>query len=111
MDITAIKAAILHLVLPHLDLVKAAILGVVEGLTEFLPVSSTGHLLLMEHFLGWGDDSFGKSFAILIQLGAILALLSDLFRPHLVAGNAHVHRVGGGTFCHRRAASPSCRRR
>ena len=63
----------------HIDLIKAAILGVVEGLTEFLPVSSTGHLLLMEHFLGWGDDSFGKSFAILIQLGAILALLSIYF--------------------------------
>ena len=54
-------------------------LGVVEGLTEFLPVSSTGHLLLMEHFLGWGDDSFGKSFAVLIQLGAILALLTIYF--------------------------------
>ena len=79
MDITAIKAAILHLLMPQIDLVKAAILGVVEGLTEFLPVSSTGHLLLMEHFLGWGDDSFGKSFAILIQLGAILALLSIYF--------------------------------
>jgi undecaprenyl-diphosphatase len=63
----------------HIDLFKAAILGVVEGLTEFLPVSSTGHLLLMEHFLGWGDDSFGKSFAILIQLGAILALLTIYF--------------------------------
>jgi undecaprenyl-diphosphatase len=63
----------------HLDLIKAAVLGVVEGLTEFLPVSSTGHLLLMEHFLGWGDDSFGKSFAILIQLGAILALLTIYF--------------------------------
>jgi undecaprenyl-diphosphatase len=63
----------------HLDLVKAAILGVVEGLTEFLPVSSTGHLLLMEHFLGWGDNDFGKSFAILIQLGAILALLTIYF--------------------------------
>ncbi|MBS0245991.1 MAG: undecaprenyl-diphosphate phosphatase [Proteobacteria bacterium] len=64
---------------PFADLIKAAILGVVEGFTEFLPVSSTGHLLLMEHFLGWGDDSFGKSFAILIQLGAILALLTIYF--------------------------------
>jgi undecaprenyl-diphosphatase len=63
----------------HLDLVKAAVLGVVEGLTEYLPVSSTGHLLLMEKLLGWGDDAFGKSFAILIQLGAILALLSIYF--------------------------------
>src|SRR5476649_2663167 len=70
---------ILGLIGNHLDLVKAAVLGVVEGLTEFLPVSSTGHLLLMEHFFGWGDDAFGKSFAILIQLGAILALLTIYF--------------------------------
>jgi undecaprenyl-diphosphatase len=61
------------------DLFKATVLGVVEGLTEFLPVSSTGHLLLMEHFFGFGDEAFGKSFAILIQLGAILALLSIYF--------------------------------
>jgi len=61
------------------DLLKAATLGIVEGLTEYLPVSSTGHLLLMEHFFGFDDDAFGKSFAILIQLGAILALLSIYF--------------------------------
>jgi undecaprenyl-diphosphatase len=72
-------ATILGLISAHIDLVKAAMLGVVEGLTEFLPVSSTGHLLLMEHFLGWGDAAFGKSFAILIQLGAILALLTIYF--------------------------------
>jgi undecaprenyl-diphosphatase len=71
--------AVLDLISAHIDLIKAAVLGVVEGLTEFLPVSSTGHLLLMEHFLGWGDDSFGKSFAVLIQLGAILALLTIYF--------------------------------
>ncbi|HWM83418.1 MAG TPA: undecaprenyl-diphosphate phosphatase [Pseudolabrys sp.] len=63
----------------QVDILKALILGIVEGLTEFLPVSSTGHLLMMEHFLGWGDDAFGKSFAILIQLGAILALLTIYF--------------------------------
>jgi|SRR6185369_15983535 len=79
MTFDAIKAALPGPILAHIDLVKAAILGVVEGLTEFLPVSSTGHLLLMEHFLGWGDDAFGKSFAILIQLGAILALLTIYF--------------------------------
>src|SRR3954465_9527678 len=62
------------------DLFKAIVLGVVEGLTEFLPVSSTGHLLLVEHFFGFDDDDFGKSFAVLIQLGAILALLSIYFR-------------------------------
>ena len=58
------------------DLVKAMVLGVVEGLTEFLPVSSTGHLLLIEHFFGFGDEDFGKTFVVLIQLGAILAILS-----------------------------------
>jgi undecaprenyl-diphosphatase len=74
-----LPAAATDLIASHLDLIKAAVLGVVEGLTEFLPVSSTGHLLLMEQFLGWGDDEFGKSFAILIQLGAILALLTIYF--------------------------------
>jgi undecaprenyl-diphosphatase len=61
------------------DLFKATILGIVEGLTEYLPVSSTGHLLLLEHFFGFDDDEFGKSFTVLIQLGAILALLSIYF--------------------------------
>jgi undecaprenyl-diphosphatase len=58
------------------DVIKAVILGVVEGLTEFIPVSSTGHLLLLQHFFGFSDGDFGKSFAVLIQFGAILALLS-----------------------------------
>jgi len=61
------------------DLVKAAILGIVEGLTEYIPVSSTGHLLLIEHFFGFDDEDFGKTFAVLIQFGAILALLSIYF--------------------------------
>jgi undecaprenyl-diphosphatase len=62
------------------DLIKAVVLGVVEGLTEFLPVSSTGHLLLLEHFFGFDDDDFGKTFVVLIQLGAILAILSIYFQ-------------------------------
>ena len=62
-----------------LDAVKAIFLGIVEGLTEYLPVSSTGHLLLVEHFFGFDDADFGKAFAALIQLGAILALLSIYF--------------------------------
>ena len=63
----------------RVNLLQAVVLGIVEGLTEYLPVSSTGHLLLMEHLFGWGDDAFGKSFAVLIQLGAILALLTIYF--------------------------------
>jgi undecaprenyl-diphosphatase len=61
------------------DTVRAVILGVVEGVTEFLPVSSTGHLLLAERFFDLGEDNFWKSFAILIQLGAILAILAIYF--------------------------------
>jgi undecaprenyl-diphosphatase len=61
------------------DLVKATALGLIEGLTEFIPVSSTGHLLLLGHFFGFTDDEFGKTFVVLIQLGAILAILSVYF--------------------------------
>jgi undecaprenyl-diphosphatase len=53
---------------------QVILLGLIEGLTEFIPVSSTGHLLLAGHFLGF--ESPGKTFEVLIQLGAILAILS-----------------------------------
>ncbi|KQU62761.1 undecaprenyl-diphosphate phosphatase [Aminobacter aganoensis] len=55
-------------------IIDALLLGLLEGLTEFIPVSSTGHILLAGHFLGF--NSTGKTFEILIQLGAILAILS-----------------------------------
>jgi undecaprenyl-diphosphatase len=61
------------------DALRAVILGIVEGVTEFLPVSSTGHLLLAEQFFDLGEGSFWKSFAILIQLGAILAIVAIYF--------------------------------
>lgn len=54
--------------------IVAAFLGLVEGLTEFIPVSSTGHLLLAGHFLGF--ESAGKTFEVVIQLGAVLAILT-----------------------------------
>ncbi len=55
-------------------IVQALLLGILEGLTEFIPVSSTGHILLAGHFLGF--NSTGKAFEVLIQLGAIAAILS-----------------------------------
>ncbi len=58
-------------------IVGAAILGILEGLTEFIPVSSTGHILLAGHFMGF--QSTGKVFEVVIQLGAILAILSVYF--------------------------------
>jgi undecaprenyl-diphosphatase len=61
------------------DALRAVILGVVEGVTEFLPVSSTGHLLLVTRFFGLDEDNFWKSFDVLIQLGAILAIVVIYF--------------------------------
>ena len=61
----------------HQTIVEALLLGLLEGLTEFIPVSSTGHILLAGHFLGF--ESTGKAFEVLIQLGAILAILSVYF--------------------------------
>lgn len=54
-------------------IISALVLGIIEGLTEFLPVSSTAHVLLASQFLGF--ESPGNTFAVLIQLGAILAIL------------------------------------
>lgn len=61
-----------------MDFFSALILGLLEGLTEFIPVSSTAHLLLASHFLGF--KSTGNTFPVLIQLGAILAILLVYFR-------------------------------
>ena len=72
------------------DALRAVILGVVEGVTEFLPVSSTGHLLLAERFFDLGEGNFWKSFAVLIQLGAILAIVALYF--------AKLSRVALGMF-------------
>ena len=63
-------------------LIKAAILGVVEGLTEFLPISSTGHLILAGHLLEFNDER-GKAFEVIIQLGAILAVCWE-FRKKII---------------------------
>ncbi len=57
-----------------IPIIKALILGLVEGVTEFLPVSSTGHLILVNQWISFGD-AFTKSFDIVIQLGAILAVV------------------------------------
>ncbi|MFQ3574424.1 MAG: undecaprenyl-diphosphate phosphatase [Thermodesulfovibrionales bacterium] len=54
---------------------QAIILGIVEGLTEFLPISSTGHMILVSYIMGIGDEDFVKTFEIAIQLGAILSVV------------------------------------
>ncbi len=58
-----------------MNILQAIILSVVEGVTEFLPVSSTGHMILVSRLMGIGESEFTKSFEIIIQLGAILAVI------------------------------------
>ena len=63
-------------------ILKGIILGIVEGVTEFLPVSSTGHLIVCGHILNFTGD-FAKSFEVMIQLGAILAIVV-LYRGRII---------------------------
>lgn len=65
------------------DLLKAVILGIVQGLTEFLPVSSTGHLVLFEEALDVSEEEFGLAFDAAIHLGTLLAVLA-VFRQDIV---------------------------
>lgn len=57
------------------EVFKAIILGIVQGLTEFLPVSSTGHLIIAQHAMGLSDDDFGLRFDAAIHLGTLVAVL------------------------------------
>ena len=67
-----------------LELLEAVFLGVVQGLTEFLPVSSSGHLLLSQYFLGMDQERFGLSFDAAIHTGTLLAVVL-FFRGDLLA--------------------------
>lgn len=63
--------------------IEAIILGIVEGVTEFLPISSTGHLILTSHLLGIEQTEFVKTFEIAIQLGAILSVVALYWKSFL----------------------------
>lgn len=58
-----------------MNLFETVVIAIVEGLTEFLPVSSTGHMILAQGFLGVKSDEFVKAFTVIIQFGAILSVL------------------------------------
>ena len=63
-----------------MNIIHSIVLGIVEGLTEFLPVSSTAHLIIFSHFMGLADTEFLKSFEIIIQFGAIFAVIVLYFK-------------------------------
>lgn len=62
-----------------LDIIKVIILAIVEGITEFIPVSSTGHMILANQFIGLEPENFSNAFMVIIQLGAILAVIAIYF--------------------------------
>lgn len=63
-----------------MDLIQAIILGIIEGLTEFLPVSSTGHMIITSSLMGIQSDDFVKLFTVAIQLGTILSVVVLYFK-------------------------------
>lgn len=60
-----------------MDLIRAVLLGIIQGVTEFLPISSTGHLILFSNLLNWKEDA-SKTFFIFIQIGSMFAILWKL---------------------------------
>jgi undecaprenyl-diphosphatase len=66
-----------------MSIVEAIILAIVEGLTEFLPISSTGHMIIAESLLGVEPNEFVKAFIVIIQFGAILSVLMLYFKRFL----------------------------
>ena len=66
-----------------MTILQSIILALVEGLTEFLPVSSTGHMILTEGILGMESTAYLKAFTVMIQFGAILSVVVYYFRRFL----------------------------
>lgn len=66
--------------LPCMDIIKSIIIAIVEGITEFLPISSTGHMIIASSIMGIEKDAFTKLLEIAIQLGAILAVIALYWR-------------------------------
>src|SRR5919202_6538624 len=81
-----------------LELIEAIFLGVVQGLTEFLPISSSGHLLLAQYFLGLDQERFGLSFDAAIHTGTVLAVVSFFWRDLLVLLHALLRSLRGPDF-------------
>lgn len=78
------------------ELFEAVILGVVQGLTEFLPVSSSGHLLLGQYFLGLDQARFGLPFDVALHLGTLLAVVAFFWRDLLRMARAFLRSLVPG---------------
>lgn len=79
-----------------MELVQIVVLALVQGLTEFLPISSSGHLILVPQFLGWDDQ--GLAFDIAVHLGTLLAVLTYFRRDVATMAVAWARTLGGGSL-------------
>jgi undecaprenyl-diphosphatase len=70
------------------DLLEAIILGMVQGITEFLPISSSGHLLLGQYLFGMDQEKFGLTFDVALHLGSLLAVVAYFWRELVEVGKA-----------------------
>jgi undecaprenyl-diphosphatase len=80
-----------------LELLQAIVLGIVQGLTEFLPVSSSGHLLLGQYFLGLDQDRFGLSFDVALHMGTLVAVVVVFWRDLVRMALAFLRSLRRGT--------------
>jgi len=78
-----------------MNIIHVIILAIIEGLTEFLPVSSTGHMVVASALMGIGKDDFVKLFEIVIQLGAILAVVVVYFKRFFKSINFYIKLIIG----------------
>jgi undecaprenyl-diphosphatase len=79
-----------------LELLEAVLLGVVQGLTEFLPVSSSGHLLLGQYFMGLSQNRFGLPFDVALHLGTLVAVVTFFWGDLLRMAGAFVRSLSPG---------------
>src|SRR3984893_4455320 len=88
--------------------IQAALLGVVQGLTEFLPVSSSAHLILARAFFGVDGDKFGLTFDVACHVGTLIAVLIYFWRDigEMIAALPHLFSPGSGRRVRREAARP-----
>ena len=86
-----------------IELLKVIFLGIVEGITEWLPISSTGHMILLDEFIKLNiTEEFKEMFFVVIQLGAILAVVFLYFKKH---PNAITRKIGSTPFSAKRKFS------
>src|SRR6202012_2585861 len=78
-----------------MNIIHVIVLAIIEGITEFLPVSSTGHMVVASALMGIGTDPFVKLFEIVIQLGAILAVVVLYFKRFVRSFDFYVKLVIG----------------